>query len=295
MPKAIAHAMPLAGHGASALEREEPERRESLRHDALARLAATLDTKVPTDAVPPLWHWTSFLGCSPTSELGPDGHPPKSALYPPQPRRMFAGGRMRVISPLPIEYPIVRRSTVGEVRYKQGRDGPLSFVTVTHNYLVDGSLAVREEQDLVYRSEADGHSVGPARTGYQDNDAARDPQWRQKRTFSAAHLFRFSALTFNAHRIHYDLPYATQVEGYPGLVVQGPLLAICLLDLIREDFGDFAVASLDFRATAPAFVNEELEFVGWPGADMHSIELSARRAGRQLMKATAQLSSEVGS
>lgn len=254
----------------------------------LRRLAATLDVEAPTTVVPALWQWATFLDDVPTASLGDDGHPRAGGLIenPPYPRRMFAGGRMTLHTPLPLDTQLTRVSEVGEITHKEGRSGALAFVTVTHRYLAAGQELAVEEQDLVYRPASDGPQPAQA----PDPDPPADEQaaqWHLARTFEETRLFRFSALTFNTHRIHYDHRYTTEIEGYPGLVVHGPMLAIFMLELVRVNAGDEAVASLSFRAKTPAFVGQTVDFLGW--VDDRDVRLEARRGGTTLMEASATL------
>lgn len=263
--------------------------REDVAHASdLRRLAATLDVAAPSSHIPPLWHWATFLDDVATASLGDDGHPRAGGLIenPPHPRRMFAGARMVLHEPLPLDTPMTRLSEVGEITHKEGRSGPLAFVTVTHRYVVAGDEVAVEEQDLVYRPASDGPQPVPSADPEPPTDEPA-PQWRLERTFEETRLFRFSALTFNTHRIHYDHPYTTGVEGYPGLVVHGPMLAIYLLELVRGHAGDGGVASLSFRAKAPAFIGQPVDFIGW--LDGVDARLEARRHGTTLMEAAATL------
>ncbi|MGE8065239.1 FAS1-like dehydratase domain-containing protein [Pseudomonas sp. NPDC089569] len=187
----------------------------------VSRVAATLGTPAPEQgaALPALWHWAFFQSATEEWCLGPDGHPVVGAfLAPPAGRsRMWAGGRVTFLEPLRIGIEATRASSVLKVEEKTGTSGSLLFVTVRHEYRQQGRVAIREEQDIVYRepSPAKLTSAQPLTSGH----------WRAAVEPTAVLLFRYSAVTCNAHRIHYDLPYATQVEGYPGLVVQGPLIA----------------------------------------------------------------------
>ncbi len=262
----------------------------------LVRLAATLDAPRPSAGVPPLWHWTSFLERSPSASLGPDGHPRAGGLVadPPFPRRMFAGGRISWHAPFPADREVVRTAETSDIVRKEGSNGPLAFVTVTLTYRADGEVLAIEHQDLVYLPDRDPSA--PAAAPQAPRPAPPDevaPRLSETVTFGEVELFRFSALTFNAHRIHYDLPYATSVEGYPGTVVHGPLLIVRLLELVRTAHGDEAVAELSFRAKAPAFCGQSVEFAGWDdGKDeqgRHRLRLEARRERNTLMSATVVL------
>ena len=227
---------------------------------AAAAMIATLEldrpVPVPGDPLPLFWHWLYFREAFPRGMLGPDGHPAVGGFMPKvaQPRRMWAGGRLRVSGPLPLGTPAVKRSTIADVTEKTGRAGEMTFVTVRHEISGGAGIAVTEEQDVVYRHDpppgAPRQAAKPAPT---NEDAAR--QWHCDSTV----LFRYSALTFNGHRIHYDLAHAREVEGYPGLVVHGPLLATLLLELADEIAGHPRVSGFEFRATAPIFADEGFE------------------------------------
>ncbi len=198
--------------------------------------AATLDDTstefVPGSPLPPLWQWFFFLPRVPQARLGQDGHPRRGGFMPPieLPRRMFAGARMRFLKPLRIGKPARRWSVIRDVSEKEGRTGKLAFVTVAHQIHQDGEVCIEEEQDIVYREPAapvgapEPGGLAPAPAGSWTRMINPDPTL----------LFRFSSLTFNAHRIHYDRTYATTVEGYPGLVVHGPLTAVLLMELVRS-------------------------------------------------------------
>jgi 3-methylfumaryl-CoA hydratase len=210
------------------------------------------------------------------SNTGADGHPADAPFLPPIPgrRRMFAGGRLRQEVPIPLGAMLASRSGVSDVRVKTGRSGEMAFVTVRHELLADGRTVGVEEQDIVYRSEPAG---SPARTLPRPEAGGADPEgeWRVELATDAVVLFRFSALTYNGHRIHYDRPYATQVEGYPDLVVQAPLTAVLLADLARRRMGRMA-RQISFRARAPLFVNRRVWLTGHR-VDDEAAELAAVR------------------
>jgi len=220
-------------------------------------LHATLDSKdappLGGDPLPPCWHWSYFLDSAPSRELGPDGHPARGGFLPPVPlpRRMWAGSRLEFFAALRIGAPARRVSSVVDVREKSGRSGRLCFVTVRHETFAgetaDAALAIREEQDIVYREPARTASAAAIQT------APARAQWMRAWVLDAPRLFRYSALTFNSHRIHYDRDYATQVEGYPGLVVHGPLLATLMLEVVREQRAARQLRTFEFRALAPLF------------------------------------------
>jgi 3-methylfumaryl-CoA hydratase len=237
--------------------------------------AALLDVD-PPGVVPPLWHWFGFLDHPRQSELGEDGHPAAGRFLPPMPqrRRMIAGGRILVRGLLPVGEQVERHSALRGVEVKQGRSGELVFVTVRHEFRCAGELLCTEEQDVVYRSQAPGQARSLTRP---PADPVASPDWRFEVTPDAAWLFRFSALTYNTHRIHYDEPYVTGVEGYPGLVVHGPLLALLLLEIPRRYVPARPVVSFDYRLTTPVFAGETVVVTG--RADGDRIVLAAAVPG----------------
>lgn len=261
---------------------------ETLRTFPADALAATLDRDetYPNGAdLPPLWQWLYFLPLHKLSESGRDGHAAKGGFLPPValPRRMWAGSRLRFMAPLKLGEEVRKISAIARVEPKQGRSGPLCFVTVTHDYFADGRHCISEEQDIVYREDpAPGSPAPTPQPAPEASDFSRqihpDP----------VALFRYSALTFNGHRIHYDQPYATSVEGYDGLVVHGPLLATLLLDLLRRN-SDAEVAEFSFRALATITDTNDFSVHGARNDD-GTVRLWARRHdGALAMDATAKL------
>jgi 3-methylfumaryl-CoA hydratase len=238
-------------------------------HDALAPAQALAASAMfddanltgrPGDAIPLLWQWFYFLPRAPQSQLAVDGHPVRGGFMPPVPlpRRMFAGARVRLHQPLRLGVPAERHAVIHDVTRKAGRTGELAFVTVHYRFVQDGVTCLEEEQDIVYREQ--GAPVPPP-----DVRPWPEPPPRavtQLRQVDTRLLFRFSALTFNAHRIHYDREYAMREEGYPGLVVHGPLTAMLLLRLAEQQERDRAreagravrpAATFSFRGVAPLF------------------------------------------
>ena len=256
----------------------------------LAAMAATLNREPETKNVPPLWHWLYFLPIAPLSETGPDGHPKRGGFLPPVPlpRRMWAGGRLTFHEPLVVGEAASRTSTIVNIEDKTGRTGRLVFVTVQHEIEADGALKIEEEHDIVYRDEA-----APDASNVPQKEPAKAPTGE---TFSReiptdpVLLFRYSALTFNSHRIHYDHPYVTQEEGYPGLIVHGPLIATMLVDLVRRELPGATIASFAFRALRPTFAPNPFTVCGKPSDDGRTVELWAKdHDGYLTMRATATL------
>jgi 3-methylfumaryl-CoA hydratase len=257
----------------------------------IAALSATLDRDDPFpragDPLPPLWHWLYFLPIHRQSELGPDGHAKRGGFLPPVPlpRRMFAGDRVQFHRPLRVGETISRFSRIVDVNHKPGRSGPLVFVVVRHEISDRQGVAVIEEHDIVYRENPKSTDPAPA-PQIPPSGAAWTREIRPEETL----LFRYSALTFNGHRIHYDRRYATEVEGYPGLVVHGPLIATLLLDLLRRNLADVNVASLSFRAVRPLFDIAPFSACGKVDSDGKAAQLWAMDSeGRLAMDATAGL------
>lgn len=267
-------------------------RRDVLTESLLARWCATIDRDVPSDGtVPQGLHWCLCAPDAPTADLGRDGHPTRdergACFLPPLPleRRMWAAGKVEFLTPFANSADIERRSRVLSITEKHGATGPLIFVEVAHETFGDGTLAVRETQTLVYRdAPPSGSPPSPPMPG----EGRFDPTaWDNTRTVipGPALLFRYSALTFNSHRIHYDHPYATGTEGYRGLVVHGPLIASLLLDLARRALAsETALASFDFRAISPAIAGEPLHLALTCDADRLALAAFAED-GRQIMAA----------
>lgn len=207
------------------------------------------------DALPPFFHQLYFWTPVPPAQLGRDGHPRVGGLIPDMglPRRMWAGGRLAFDAPLRLGAPATRVSVCEAATRKAGRTGPLAFITLRHELVQDGVTCVTEWQDLVYREDPDPSAPRPV-----PPVAPVDEEAAEQRTFDATLLFRYSALTFNGHRIHYDQPYARSVEGYDGLVVHGPLLAQHLMLMAEAALGP--LEHFEFRATAPLMHSETATF-----------------------------------
>jgi 3-methylfumaryl-CoA hydratase len=239
-------------------------------------LHASLDASDPEPAdgaaLPPGWHWCYFLDVVPSAQLGPDGHPRRGHFLPPValPRRMWAGSRLEFVAPLALGEDARKVSRISNVEEKSGRSGRLCFVSVEHDYYGLAGLAIREQQDIVYRDPPAGEAPPPSA-------APTDARWRRAWSFDAPRLFRYSALTFNSHRIHYDRPYATDEEGYPGLVVHGPLLATAMLELVRAQVPQRRLRSFEFRAIAPVFDGQSIAACGRPDGDGAELWIAGER------------------
>jgi len=211
---------------------------DAIRAAQVAAWNATLDRDEPFprdgDPVPPGFHWTLFAPIARQSELGPDGHPKRGGFLPPVqlPRRMWAGSRVRFATPLRVGEQVEQSSVIDRIEEKRGRAGALVFVTIRRTVTGKGGVAVEEEQDLVYREAPRGAVLS------HPGQPAAGSAWHRTVVADDVLLFRYSSLTFNGHRIHYDRRYATAEEGYPGLVVHAPLLATLLLDLLRRRLPD---------------------------------------------------------
>lgn len=253
---------------------------------------ATLDLDGPPpaagDALPPLWHWCWFLPRAPQHTLGEDGHPALGGFMPPLPlpRRMFAGARLAFHRPLRLGVPAVRVGEIRDVTQKRGRSGALAFVTVRYRYEQAGACCMEEEQDIVYREP--GAAVAPPVPA--PLPALPDDTWSRTVRPDPRLLFRFSALTFNAHRIHYDRDYARDVEGYPGLVVHGPLTALLLAELVRAH-ASRPMVRFAFRGQAPLFDIGPVRLVGRPAGERVSLEAQGPD-GRAALAAEAELAAE---
>lgn len=254
-------------------------------------LAATLDRDDTAfslgDALPPLWHWLYFLETAKQSALAEDGHPHRGNFLPPipLPRRMWAGSRLNFIRPLLIGESIQRTSTIRSIRLKQGRSGNLGFVCVAHELSDNSGVVLQEEHDIVYRDMPSGNvSAKSPLKADEDFDFTRTV------TADSTLLFRYSALTFNAHRIHYDRAYAKDVESYLGLVVHGPLLATFLLELLRDNFPEAILTGFSFKAMKPVFDIESFQVCGTKPDNTGNAKLwIADNAGNLCMEARAEL------
>jgi len=257
-----------------------------------AALSATFDRDPERPSagtpLPALWHWLYFLPLHKRSDIGPDGHAKRGGFLPPVPlpRRMWAGSQFEFHAPIRVGDTIIRTSTIHDVTEKTGRTGPLVFVKVRHEIrrAGDEAKALTEFHDIVYREAPKAGDVAPAPVVAPTASA-----WERKWTPDDVLLFRYSALTFNGHRIHYDRKYVTEVEGYPGLVVHGPMLATLMLDLLRYERPDAVVTRYEFKAMRPVFDIHPFWVCGEPQADGKTVKLWVRdHEGAQNMVATAE-------
>jgi 3-methylfumaryl-CoA hydratase len=256
-----------------------------------AALSVTLDRSAerppPGTPLPALWHWLYFLPLYRQSDVGPDGHAKRGGFLPPipLPRRMWAGSQLQFLQPLCIGDAIARTSTIEDVTEKSGRSGALVFVKVRHEIRRrgDADAALVEFHDIVYRDAPKPGDAAPP-----SKPAPAQSAWERRWIPDDVLLFRYSALTFNSHRIHYDRRYVTEVEGYPGLIVHGPLIATLLLDLLRHQLPDAVVVRYEFRAVRPLFDLHPLFVCGEPQSDGKTFKLWARdHEGFLAMDATA--------
>ncbi|MGW6137556.1 FAS1-like dehydratase domain-containing protein [Streptomyces sp. NPDC055140] len=259
----------------------------------VAALSQVLDQEAAVagegEPLPPLWHWLHFLEWPAQRELGADGHPAHGHFLPPlqNRRRMFAGGRAEFTAPLRVGVPARRTSSLAKVEIKHGRTGEMAFVTVRHEIAQEGETRVTEEQDLVYRVGEDERRIGGF--GLDLGEAGpSDADWQLTLRPSPTLLFRYSALTANAHRIHYDEPYVRDVEGYPGLVVHGPLLVQLMLELARREAPEREIHTLSYRLRKPVFAGEQVCALGDVADDGGSagLRIATRRDERH---ATAEV------
>ena len=241
------------------------EQRERIDTALTAGMSAALDRDdAPTkdgDPLPPCWHWMFFRDATMQSKLGTDGLPARGALMPPVPlpRRMWAASQIRFLAPLRLGEMALKRSEIASIIEKSGKSGRLVFVNLRHTVLnAADEVAIEEEQNIVYTEAPKSGAMPPPRP------APEKAAWRRELRPDPVMLFRYSALTFNPHRIHYDQPYCTQEEGYPGLVVHGPLIATLMVDLCRRSRPDAEIKEFSFRALSPLFVDHAMTLGGAP-------------------------------
>ena len=238
----------------------------------MAALAATLDRNDPPprlgDDLAPCWHWLYFLPVHPLATIAADGHPKRGGFLPPValPRRMWGGSRFSFMHPLRAGSTVTRTSRIADISAKQGRSGPLVFVRVHHELSDTQGLAIVEDHDIVYREMPLAGETPP-----QAPPARTDEQFSRRITPDPVLLFRYSALTFNGHRIHYDRPYAMGEEAYPGLVVHGPLIATLLIDQLRRQYPTAQVKTFEFKAISPLFDTAHFDICGRLDGDLATL------------------------
>lgn len=250
----------------------------TIRFDAVHanRMAVTLDRDPgfhDGDILPPAWHWLYFHDLVKASDLGDEGHPRLGLIMPPMPlpRRMWAGGTIEFRAPIYLGETLEKNSTIRSITPKQGRTGLLYFVSVEHTLAAQGHIKLFEEQSIVYREMSTGEAVAQARPAPSDAD------FSQQYTLNSSALFRYSALTFNAHRIHYDVDYAREIEGYPNLVVHGPLIATLLLDLYVQQ--GLPLSIFRYQARSPLFLPQPFRVNGKRGEQSTKLWASNHEGG----------------
>jgi 3-methylfumaryl-CoA hydratase len=272
---------------AEAVGRRE-QKREWITHNKAEALASTLDLDgIPNGAtvLPPAWHWIYFNSFIRRREVGADGHPKLGSFLPHAglPRRMWAGGRIIYHAPLKIGVEAERQSEIIAVSAKEGRAGRLLFVTVRHRIFADSVMCIEEEQDIVYREPPAAGASAPPPTLVTDT-----AEFSERVKPDPVLLFRYSALTLNGHRIHYDRTYARQEEGYPDLVVHGPLIATLLHGLAVRSRNDARLFRFEYRGMTPLFVDQDFYLEAGPGGGEGDLKLWARgSSGGLAMKAQA--------
>lgn len=259
----------------------------SLDPDQANRMAVTLDREPAFragDLLPPAWHWLYFHEIVRASQLGEEGHPQLGVMMPPVPlpRRMWAGGRLDFFQPLRLGARAERVSTIQSIIPKAGTSGPLFFVTVEHELRTEGTRNLLEQQTIVYREMSP--TAEPTRAVPAPSDAQFTTTWSLDNTA----LFRYSALTFNGHRIHYDADYSRAVEGYPNLVIHGPLIATLLLDLAHRE--NRPLRRFNYRALSPLFLPSPFTVNGTTTGD-RTMLWAANDTGGLAMEAEASASS----
>ncbi len=254
----------------------------TLDRSDLVRMAAVLDIEATPDHARPTWHWACFPDIAPQARLGPDGHPRRGDFLPPvtAPRRMFAAADIRFLAPLEVGEDTEIVETIASAETKVGRSGALTFIGLDRSFSQDGRLRLQERQTFVYREAEPGAWRAPSPAPPE-----REAQWRRTHAADAAMLFRYSAATFNSHRIHYDRDYALHEEGYPGLVVHGPLLATLLAESLQAEHPDLTLTRFAFQARRPIFEGQTFDVCGrvdgdtaelWVTADDGGVAMTAR-------------------
>ncbi|TVR28014.1 MAG: acyl-CoA dehydrogenase [Balneolaceae bacterium] len=263
------------------------DRNDSMAPEQLQRFEALMNQNPHSvtsgTELPPCAHWCYFTPIDMQSNIAVDGHALKGDFLPPVelPKRMWAGGKITFKKPLLAGTPAEKKSTIIAINEKEGSTGKLCFVTVRHQISARGAVAVDEEQQIVYREESE-EGAHPIRTQPLDID----PDWKKTTKLDSVQLFRFSALTFNSHRIHYDREYVKKIEGYPNLVVHGPYLLVLLLDAFKNKDDGRVIEDVEYSAVGPVYLDEQITIQG-KGVDNHRVELRVTGPeGNMAMKAT---------
>ncbi len=263
------------------------ERAETGRIHGLAALLNKDDIPKEGDPVGPMGHWCYFMPRVPASEIGADGHPARGGFMPPVPlpRRMFGGFRATYHKPLILGKMMRRDARIADIQVKEGRTGTLLFCTVHYEFFGEDGLALEEDHDYVYRGNPSADAKDGSGSSGKTSSAPNDHTWSKEIVPDPVMLFRYSAVTFNGHRIHYDRKYVTEVEGYPALIVHGPLIATLLAELALENNPGCAFRHFDFQARAPLFDNAPFTVAGKPTAEGCSL-WSTTPAGGYSARAT---------
>ncbi|CAB1221788.1 hypothetical protein [Acinetobacter bouvetii] len=262
----------------------------NLRPAAMMQAILNQPNKQLTE-LPHLYHWFYFLPVVDGIELAEDGHPKKGNFLPPIPfpKRMWAGGRLEFLHPIGINQNIRRESEITKIELKHGKSGDMYFVTVKHSIFAENTLAIIEEHDIVYREAS--NQVQTAAAVAPAESQTRNYSYKTQFPVDTVTLFRYSAITFNGHRIHYDRPYAMQKEGYPGLIVHGPLLATLLLHHFTQQYPHKQVTHFEFRAVNPVFDFNEFHICGDIQADQGALWIE-KTDGQICMKASVKFKGE---
>jgi 3-methylfumaryl-CoA hydratase len=253
----------------------------------ITRFRATINSLETGPIAPQGIHWCLCVPDAATDELDIDGHPKRGGFFPPipLPRRMWASSKVQFHAAIHAGMAVTRHSTISSITEKLGNSGHLIFVTIDHIWAAEGGYLVTEQQSLVYRGATTSPIARPVTSAFQIDPTS----WHRSIIPNEAMLFRFSAITFNSHRIHYDAPYTLNVEGYPGLVVHGPLLASLMLDHAAQNIGHNILKSFEFRGTSPAFSGDLLHIIGRQTGDNVALDIIGND-GRALMEAKALIS-----
>ena len=253
----------------------------------ITRFRATINSSETGPIAPQGIHWCLCVPDAATAELDIDGHPKRGGFFPPihLPRRMWASSKVQFHAAIHTGMTVTRHSTISNITQKEGNSGHLIFVTIDHIWSAEGGYLVTEQQSLVYRGATITPIARPETSAVQIDPTC----WHRSIVPNEEMLFRFSAITFNSHRIHYDAPYAMNVEGYPGLVVHGPLLASLMLDLAAQNIGLNILKSFEFRGLSPAFSGDPLHIIGQQTGDNVTLNILGND-GRAVMEAKALIS-----